>query len=78
MSTRIVNPNVAAIKKAAREMGAVVLKVEHSKHHVVHIRTKEGVEFAMRVSKGRIDPFKTKGWTRQAINRINRSNHGTS
>lgn len=73
MGTRIANPNVAAIKLAARRMGATVLKVEHSpKHHGVHIRTREGVEFVMRVSKGRIDPFKQKGWTRQAINRANR------
>jgi len=73
MSTRSINPNVTAIKAAARVMGATVLRVEHSpKHHGVHIRTRDGVEFVMRVSKGRIDPFKQKGWTRQAINRATR------
>ena len=72
MSTRDINRNVFAVREAARSMGARVLAVENRrKHHGVRIRTREGVEFWMRVSLGRIDPFKQKGWVRQAINRAN-------
>lgn len=80
MSTRNINRNVTAVRDVAKSMGARVLTIRNSrKHHNVRIRTSEGVEFWMRVSQGRIDPFKQKGWVRQAINRANarRANDNT-
>lgn len=64
---------VAIVRDAARQMGATVLEIRKStKHPGLRIRTREGVEFWMRVSQGKIEPYKQRGWLRQAINRANK------
>lgn len=77
MGNRNTNRNVAIVRDVAKSMGATVLEVKNSfKHHGIRIRTKDGVVFWMRVSMGYIEPYKQKGWTRQAINRaVHRREH---
>ena len=86
MGTRSKRDTLVIVRDVARSMGATVLEERNSmKHPGVRIRTREGAEFWMRVSQGKIEPYKQRGWVRQAIRRAdrkkandnNRSLHGT-
>lgn len=61
------------VRDVARKMGAKVVGTRRShKHPGLLIRTRDGVEFWMRVSLGKIEPYKQRGWVRQAINRASK------
>lgn len=73
MPTRSKRDAVVIVQDTAREMGATVLEVRKAlRHPGVRLRTREGVEFWMRVSQGKVEPYKQRGWVRQAIRRANK------
>jgi hypothetical protein len=73
MGTRSKRDTVVIVRDAAKAMGATVLEVRKSlRHPGIRLRTAEGVEFWMRVSQGKIEPYKQRGWVRQAIRRANK------
>lgn len=73
MAARTKRDTVAIVRDAARSMGATVLEVKKSmKHPGVRLRTDQGAEFWFRVSQGKAEPYKQRGWLRQAINRANK------
>lgn len=62
------NHNVAIVRRAAVKLGAKVLRVRGTgKHNILLIETAEGLTFWFNVSQGHIDPFKQRGWLRQAV-----------
>lgn len=68
MGKRNRNHNVAVARRAANELGATVLSVRGSgKHHNMQVETSDGIKLWLRLSKSTTDPYKQRGWVRQAI-----------
>ena len=73
MAARSKRDAIVVVQNAAKSMGAEVLEVRKSlRHPGIRLRTSEGVEFWMRVSQGKTEPYKQRGWVRQAIHRANK------
>ena len=73
MGARTSRDTIVIVREAARAMGATVIGIRKNlRHPGIHIRTNKGAEFWMRVSQGKTEPYKQRGWVRQAINRANR------
>jgi hypothetical protein len=64
------NKNRRVAERAALACGALSVSWEpHSKHDIGRALMPSGVIARLTVSKGLIDDYKIKGWTRQQINR---------
>lgn len=70
MGVRNINRNVLLVIRTAEALGSELVRVHNARKHTqVVMRTPSGVEFSLRVSQGYIEPYKQKGWVRQAIRR---------
>ena len=64
------NRTIAMVRRFMGEFGATIVSIENNRRHAtVRFRTKDGIQYWMRVSQGAADPYKIRGWVRQSINR---------
>lgn len=73
MSRGLQQRNLSAVAHAIKELGGDVVQYLHSRKHIrVKFRTPAGAEDWIQVSNGPVDPYKLKGWARQAMMRADR------
>jgi hypothetical protein len=63
-------PNLVQTIRIVRELGGQVTEVLDGNRHVrVRVVTQQGSHLTLTLSKGKTEPHKLKGWTRQEFNR---------
>jgi len=63
-------PNLAEVRSIVRDLGGQVTEVLDGNRHVrVRVVTRQGSQLTLTLSKGKTEPHKLKGWTRQEFNR---------
>jgi hypothetical protein len=68
------NRNVRTVQQAVKALGGMVLFVHYGRKHIhVRIKTREGAEVGMAVQQAPTDPYKLRGWVRQAMSNQHRS-----
>lgn len=59
---------LASVRREVAERGGHVLEViTGGKHDTVVIETADGIQLRMHLSRSIIDPYKQRGWVRQAM-----------
>ena len=68
-------PDVIETIRIVHDLGGRVVSVSGRghKHIKMSVVTRLGNSFTLRLSKGKTEPYKLKGWTRQQFNRADRA-----